>query len=504
MKPMSKNWSEQQFRIFNWFRHGRGNLIVRARAGTGKTTTILEAVTHAPENKILLAAFNKRIARELEEKLGGWKFGAPVEAKTLHGLGYAFVKGAWGKDIQPDDDVETDRIRVAVGTPDAEGVGALVGKLVSRVKNAAPFATAARIADLAEEIDAVPTEEMEDAGWGLDRVVAAAVAVLNVSKVARADRKISFDDMVWLPVVLRLARPWYQMVVIDEAQDMNASQLLLAQAACKRGGRIVVVGDDRQAIYGFRGADSGSIDRLKTELRAEEMGLTVTYRCGKKIVARAQELVPDYQAAAEAPEGLVDGLDYELLVGQARPGDFVLSRKNAPLMSTCLRLLRAGIPARIEGKDIGKSLAVTIKKFRARSVPDFLKRLAAWQKKESTRITAKGKNVDAKLQVVNDQFETLAALADGAANVDEIVKRCYDLFEDSIDPVTGKPNLKPAVICSSVHKAKGLEADRVFVLVDTLSKKKDQEELNIEYVAITRAKRHLTLVTGQPGQKAAS
>src|ERR1700761_7815745 len=114
MKSMSKNWSEQQVRIFNWFKSGRGHLIVRARAGTGKTTTILEAVTHAPENKILLAAFNKRIARELEEKLGGWKFGAPVEAKTLHGLGYSFVKYAWGKDIQPDDAVEADRVRVVL------------------------------------------------------------------------------------------------------------------------------------------------------------------------------------------------------------------------------------------------------------------------------------------------------------------------------------------------------------------------------------------------------
>ena len=497
---MSKNWSAQQNDIFSFFATGRGNLIVRARAGTGKTTTIIEAINHAPETKILLAAFNARIAKELQEKLGGWSYSARAEAKTLHSLGFAFVKAALGKDIQPDDDIEGERVNTVIGPQAPDGIHGLVAKLVSRAKNALPFANGEQLEKVAEDIDAVPTQEHEDLGWDLRRLVQATLDVLKASKTVSASRKISFDDMVWLPVVNRLVRPWFQLVVIDEAQDMNASQLLLAQAACKRGGRIVVVGDDRQAIYGFRGADSGSIDRLKKELNAVEMGLTITYRCGKTIVATAQQLVPDYQAAPSAPEGLVDNASYEEAVKAARPGDFILSRKNAPLMSTCLRLLRSGVTARIEGRDIGKGLATQIKKFRAKSVPEFLKRVSNWAEKESRRVEAKGKDVEAKLQVINDQYETLAALADGAANVQEIVDRCFNLFEDSIDPKTGKPNLKPAVVCSSVHKSKGLEADRVFVLVDTLSAR-DQEELNIQYVAFTRAKQHLTLVKGLPGQK---
>ncbi len=503
---MSKNWSAQQKAIFEWFLNGVGNLIVRARAGTGKTTTILEAVLNfARENKILVCAFNTRVAKELEERLGGWKFGAPVEAKTLNGLGFAFVKYAKGKDIQPDDSVEMDRVRAACGVQAVDGIEAMVGKLVSRVKNCAPFANAGQIAQIADDLDLLPSEEQEQDGWTLDRIVGCVVKVLEASKTIRADRKISFDDQIWLPLVLNLARPWYQMVVVDEAQDMNASQLMLAQRACKRGGRIVVVGDDRQAIYGFRGADSGAIDRLKKELNAQELGLTITYRCGKSIVARAQALVPDFTAAETNSDGVIDSIQFDAIITQAKPGDFILSRKNAPLMSTCLRLLRAGIPARVEGRDIGKNLAGTIKKFRAKSVPDFLKKLAAWQKKETVRVTAKGKDVEAKVQVIDDQFETLAALADGATNVDEIVERCYRLFEDSVEVVGGKVvrNRKPAVVLSSVHKAKGLEADRVFILVDAMSKRRDQEELNIEYVAITRAKHHLTLVSGLPGMKAA-
>lgn len=504
MGSPAKNWSEQQKAIFAWFANAIGNLIVRARAGTGKTTTILEAIMFAPETKILLAAFNKRIAVELTEKLRDPR----AEAKTLHALGFKFVNYNWKLPKNAvDDGVEWDRALAACGAQAPEEIVGLVKRLVSWAKNAAPFANESQLARIADEKDFYPDPEHEEKGWDVQFVARAARKVMNDSRVRREDGRISFDDMIFIPVVNNMVRPWFQLVVIDEAQDMNYTQLMLAQRCCKRGGRIVVVGDDRQAIYGFRGADSGSIDRLKKELNAVELGLNTTYRCGKTIVERAKKLVPDYQAADSAPDGLVDELGYTDLVAQAKPGDYVLSRKNAPLMSTCLRLLRAGIPARIEGRDIGKGLAKMVKDLKARSVPDFLKRLEAWRKKQAKRAEAKAKDVEAALQTIDDQYETLAALADGAANVDEILARCTALFEDAVevikDAATGRDrivrNQKPAVVCSSVHKAKGLEADRVFILADTLLKRADVEEQNIEYVAVTRAKKHLTMVKGLPG-----
>jgi superfamily I DNA/RNA helicase len=466
------------------------------RTDSGKSESVSN---HAPEERILLCAFNTRIARELQERLGG-KWGGRAEAKTLHSLGFSFIRYAWGNHVQPDDNVELERVREAVGPSAPEGLNGLVLKLVSRAKNSNPFAQVEQLMQIAEDLFLVPNEEQQEAGWNVERLARAALAVMQASKVARPDGKISFDDMIYIPVACNITRAWYNMVVVDEAQDMNAAQLILAQRACKRGGRIVVVGDDRQAIYGFRGADSDSIDRLKAELNAVELPLTITYRCGKEIVAAAAKFVPDFQAAPAAPEGLVDSIEYDKLVEQARPGDFVISRKNAPLMSTCLRFLRAGIPARVEGRDVGRGLAARVKKIRAKSVPDFLKRLATWAEKEKARVKAKGKNVEEKIQVIEDEFETIAALADGAANVQEIVDRCFNLFEDSIDSKTSKPNLKPAVVCSSVHKAKGLEADRVFIMEDTLLRNRQNiEEKNIEYVAITRAKFHLTWVKGLPG-----
>jgi superfamily I DNA/RNA helicase len=93
-------WSAQQEAIFGWFENSlvppgtfSQNLVVRARAGTGKTTTILEAILHAPEAKILLCAFNKRIAEELTARLSAT--GSNAVAKTLHSVGFGLVSSDW-------------------------------------------------------------------------------------------------------------------------------------------------------------------------------------------------------------------------------------------------------------------------------------------------------------------------------------------------------------------------------------------------------------------------
>jgi superfamily I DNA/RNA helicase len=486
----TKTWSAQQLAIFDFFTNGVGNLVVRARAGTGKTTTIIEGVRRAPEAKILFAAFNKRIQLEAAGKIADPR----VEVKTLHSLGFAFIRRAWGG-TKPDNTgaVEFDRARRVMGAHAPDEMVTLVVKLVGHIKNEAPFATAEQAVALAYSWDLLPDDEWVEEGFTVEKIADFARRAVMQALQPEADGRISFDDMVFIPVAANLARPWFNMVVIDEAQDMNATQILLAQRACKRGGRIVVVGDDRQAIYGFRGADSGSIDRLKKELRATELGLTITYRCGKVIVAEAQTLVPDYQAAPAAPEGLIDSCGLEALYTGAKIGDFVLSRKNAPLMTICLGFLRRGVPARIEGRDLGRSLAAIVKKLNARSVPDFLGRVQTWLKKETSKAAKKLQNdaLKQKIADLTDTAEVLAAIADGAASVKEIVDRCFNLFNDADN------NPRPAVVCSSVHKAKGLEADRVFLLEESFSGRgfgDAQEEANIRYVAVTRARHHLTKV----------
>lgn len=290
-------------------------------------------------------------------------------------------------------------------------------------------------------------------------------------------------------------------ILVHNCQDMNAAQIELALKSVTKTGRVIVVGDDRQAIYGFRGADSGSLDRLRAAMGAEELPLTTTYRCPKAVVAEAQRLVPDYNAAPTAPAGEIHTLPVEKLAETVAPGDFVLSRKNAPLVRVCLSILRTGTRAKVEGKDVGKGLVALLKKLKPKSMPDFLAKLTKWEAKETKRAAnLKKETAERKTAEVADQAETLRVLADGLSGVAELETRIETLFADD---AAGNKSL---VVCSSVHRSKGLEAPRVFILRSTLGGRKPKEgkapaapsteEANIEYVAITRAQTSLHWVEG--------
>jgi len=376
----TREWSDQQKAIFNFFAKEEkfptpikvsifdGNSVVRARAGTGKTTTIVEAITYAPEGKILLAAFNKSIAEELKTKLKN----PNAQAQTLHSLGFGIVRLNWQGVIL--DNERSERLaRMACGPSAPDAAVNLVKRLASIGKNACPFPAPGDLEDHAYQHDIDPDDWLIESGWTVERIAMAAEKAMDLA--ANKDGTVDFDDMVFVPVRNKWIKGRFDLVVIDEAQDMNASQLILAMKVCKPTGRVVVVGDDRQAIYGFRGADSNSIDRLKGELVATELGLTITYRCPKNIVNYAKNLVPDYQAAPTAPEGIIETLEYEKMVNEATPGDFVLSRKNAPLAAVALRFLRMNKRAMVKGKDIGKGLLSVVKKVKGKTIPEFLERL---------------------------------------------------------------------------------------------------------------------------------
>jgi len=479
------NPSAQQVSIGNWFSSGKGNLTVRARAGTGKTTTIIECIKGAPEKKILLAAFNKEIAEELKSRVTDPR----VKAQTLHSLGNWFVFKNWGKTTI--DDKRGLRIaEKAIGIKVDATVIKTVAELVSKAKNIEPFATKDQLVTLAQTFGIVAPDDGTSDSWTSRDIAGAAHVALQLA--SERDGTIDFDDMLYLPVRNKWIFPLYDLVVIDEAQDMCPVQLSLAMKVCKKKGRIAVVGDDKQAIYGFRGADSGALDRLKHELKAQELGLTTTYRCGKQIVAKAAELVPDFQAAPTAHEGIVDSTNASKIAELAQATDFVLSRTNAPLITICLRILSQGRPAFIRGRDIGATLANIVKKTETDTVVEFLAALELWRRNRMDKLAAEDAP-DSAFETVEDQVLTLKALCDGLVKTSEVITRIASLFQNDGN--------NKAVMLSTVHRAKGLEADRVFIIADTLylygKKQGDEEEKNIHYVAVTRARKHLTFATGK-------
>ena len=475
---MSRQWSAQQSAIFNWFECGAGHLVVKARAGTGKTTTIVEAVTRAPESSIIVCAFNKLIATELTERVSA--FAPRIQAKTLHSLGYDCVRRSLGR-MQ----IDADRgMRLAKLVCDGERKSAMVvQRIASLAKGAYPFpASLEGMTDFVLDSD-IDLGDFEPE-WIADRAYAA------MQEAAQYDGTCDFDDMVWLPAALGLARPRFKLSVVDEAQDMNASQILLAQALTD--GRICVVGDDRQAIYGFRGADSGSIDRLKRELNATELSLTVTYRCPKTVVELAREIVPDYQAADSAPDGSVSTVSELDLLSKVRPNDFVLSRTNAPLVRVCLLLIRRGMRARIQGRDVAaqiKTLTLKVSGGENMTIPGFAKALEQWREREMNwAAKLEGDRGERKRQLIEDQCDTLLALCEGADTLFDIHSRLETLFSSEADAD------RDYVVLSSVHKSKGLERERVWLLEESFKHGAIGEEANIRYVAITRSKSVLQLV----------
>jgi len=484
--------SAQQIPIYNWFATAPVNesLVVEAFAGCGKTTTICEALRHQSADLVtLVCAFGKDIQLELERRLAG----VPnVTVKTLHALGLSQVKRFWPDvKISFGSDREKDLAERVCGPTVPDAIKKLVATLCTKGRLCNPHA--AKYDDLmttAIEFECEPDEEWEEMGFDLAFVCQKALdAMILAAAVKPVQTGIDGADMLFLPVRNMWLRKMFDRAVVDEAQDMNACQLELVEGVCRGG--LVVVGDSHQAIFGFAGADSGSLSRLQKKHNAKVLPLSKTYRCGRSIVDIAKGYVPEFEAADSNCDGLISTIMIEQLTAAAGPGDFILSRVNAPLVSIAMKLLRAGKRTRVAGQDIGKGLVTLVNKLKGRSVPDLLAKIERWSAKEAARLqkqmdaatNGRRDTIQSKIDGIYDKAQMLITLTDGAPSVHEVTARIESLFADKGEHM---------IVCSSVHKAKGKEADKVFILRDTL--RAGGEEDNIAYVAITRAKRELVWV----------
>jgi len=475
----SREWSAFQLAIFADVAEGKGHTVVLARAGSGKTSTIVSALEHTPHGKTaLMVAFNKSIATELERRAPGH-----VEVSTLHAFGFKALGRAYGR-LTVDKNRVAELAKAAYGAevytfPIRKALERVVSLMKSTLIPMDPF----RVDELIDShgIDSAPVEPEARTEF-----VTHAISILEKCKDVSQGR-IDFDDMVWLPVVLKLKVQKFDMVFVDETQDLNAAQVELALMASKKTGRIIAVGDDRQAIYAFRGAAQDSVSRLIKRLDAKVLPLSISYRCAKSIVGVAKRMVPDFDHAPNAPEGEVAEMDLTMMQRSVRDGDFILSRTNAPLVPLCLSFIREGRRATIQGRDLGASLATFVKnaeKAGVDSVPDLVTYTEEWMHKEVERLL--GREPPRDTTQVEDRAMTIIAITDGCRSIAEVIARIEGLFSDGDDTTR--------IVLSTTHKAKGLERDRAFILSETYRKRPGLEEENLYYVAVTRARKSLFLV----------
>lgn len=465
------NWSNLQDVIFKDIECGIGNTQIDAFAGCGKTATLVECTFRIPNNlTILCCAFSKDIKEELEARV---KPGCNVQ--TMHSIGFAAIKNVNGRfPIVNNDKLKNNIAKIIPDEPEYNELKITLEKAVNFCK----FYIANTYNEIQEvicnnniEVDSIPEEQF----------IANIQQLLNMSK--SNFKEVDYTDMVWLPIVLNLSFPKYDFVFIDEAQDLNKCQIEIALKSVKKNGRVISLGDENQAIYSWAGADTESIYNIVTRMQSKRLPLSVTYRCPKKVVLKAQAYVPGIQAAPNAKDGEVIELSADKIVETIKPGDVLLSRVNAPLLSFCMKLLKNRIPCNIMGRDIGAGIISLIDKSKAKSIDNLIDHVNAWREKESAKLIKREKDCTH----IHDKADCIIALAEDCSSIIEMKDVVVKLFSDS-----DKSN---QVTCANLHKFKGKEAKNVFILNKTLKPGLNKEETNIAYVAYTRALEKMYLIT---------
>lgn len=467
---MLKGTQEQEL-IWNEMEHGEDHMVIEAGAGTGKTFTIVEGSRLMDGEKAFLC-FNKSIARELERRLP-----EDVYAATFHSMGLRAIKQqGWCKV----DKSKTYKIVERVLGKDYFAVPLV--KLIGLMKGSMVDAKDRRsIAQLIDKYN-INFDSDRDEVIAFDNLP-------RIMELCKDMKTVDFDDMIWCPIVNNIPLQKYDVLFVDEAQDFNEAQRQLIYRSVEPNGRCIVVGDPNQAIYGFRGADSSSmnmfVDLLKTTNRDVSIfPLTLTWRCPVNVVKEANRYVSNFHCREDADLGSVK----ENASLTPEKDDIVLCRYNAPLATAFYSLLADGKSAYILGKDMTKGLVNYVNKVarkkKGMASREFLTLLDADFSKNYNRLVVAEKQNQAN--ALEDKFNCVSIFATKADTVQGIIDEINRVFSSD-----GKGD----IMLSTIHKAKGLEADNVFILAtERMPHPKatnPQEERNICYVGITRAKKNL-------------
>ena len=495
--------SKYQTAILEFITNGKGSAIVEAVAGSGKTTTVMQCLQRIPANQsVLLLAFNKSIATELGERAP-----AHVQVKTFHALGLNILTKKLGR-CQIDSGKLNKVIKsVITDEDDYRTLNTVVNQLVSKARAIGLMPDGIDGHGLLADTESNWADMMEHFGIDADVddlsiVLQYAREVIRTSiKMALNDLVIDFDEMIYLHVFFGWAGWRNDWVFVDEAQDVSPVRIALLKLVIKSNGRMVAVGDSRQAIYGFTGADAKSMQTLQADFKAIKLPLSISYRCAQSVVREAQKTMPTIEASSTAPEGSVTS-PKDVTVEAFQKGDMIICRKNAPIVGLAFRLISKGIPARIMGRDIAGGLIVLIQKQKAKSLPNLVEKLDKWKAKE----IAKWEKLDRPdmVETINDKFNCIHAVMDrsGVSSVDKLVSAIDTMF-DKASEETAKANNSVVTLCS-IHKSKGLESDTVWFLDNEIiplkSARKDwqlEQESNLRYVGVTRAKTALKYISSE-------
>lgn len=493
--------SKYQQAIFDYIEHQSGHLVVEAAAGSGKTYTLLHCIDLIPElKKICLTAFNKDIVSELRTRTKGKK---NVDVTTLHSLGLKFIQRNF-----PQKHIEIDAFKydsyLKKNFCDLSNIDINAFSVKEKdiyFNNIKAYVNFGRL----YLYQTIQDLENIDDRYGIISINNEKEVALKIMEWGKQNVDIvDYTDMVWLPNVLFL-KPYgflYDYVMVDECQDMNRAERQLLLKCFKMGTRMISVGDSQQMLYSFAGGDPESFQALKSMPNTICLPLSISYRCAQNIVRYAQKIVPTIECNND---GRVGEIKHKIKLDDIKNGDMVLCRNNAPLIQIYTLFLNNGQKAFIRGKEIGQNLLHMIQDSDAMDLNvdcdqnglfANLYRYIFEQRDKIMSLNGLDKVTamqTASIQALIDSVTCLKILSNNLTTTQELKDKINECFvnNESTDGIE----------LSTVHKAKGLEADNVYIacsyLMPSKSAKKDWEirqENNLMYVAYTRARNVLGFI----------
>jgi superfamily I DNA/RNA helicase len=455
------------------------NIQIQAVAGSGKTFTLTEFAKKLPADQASVAvAFNKNIADDFSQR-----FPSNVQCSTLHSLGNSLIKQNLRRSVVNERKVEN------IFKYKVLGFDSKSKKFPNKTDQVYFWDWRKEVSKLVSIFKGYGLTDSTDipkliAGVGeLYQIDLPELPIVQEVYDLSLDQTgvIDFDDMILFPLVNRYEFPHFKNIFLDEAQDMNPCQQKFIQRLANTQGRVVVAGDTFQAIYAFRGASPESMLEFKILFNPTELPLSICYRCSKAVVKEAHNLVRQIEAWDNAIEGIVDSILPSKMNSIISDGDFILCRFNAPLVHHYLELKSLGRNVKIRGAKIVQSLVDMVEDVKKKFSSCNLSTISQYISYIEGRETMK-KNK--KLYLLN-LLEILSAFLKEQPDTDKLRETIIKAFSDSTE----------GIILSTIHGVKGLEAKRVFLVAPELLPSprasqpwEIQQETNLKYVAITRAK----------------
>jgi len=471
--------TDEQLAIIEAAKSSSDNLLVSALAGAAKTSTLVLLAKVLPaDQEILCLAFNKKIAVEMAERLP-----PHCKAMTLNSLGHRTWGAAIGKRLKLNKSKTFELMTAVVEEQtrsDKTDLYNNFGELLRHVD----FGKACGYVPTGTHPTAKPLMNDEEFFNHIDEDLSPLEQQVIREVTLRGIKlslsgEIDFNDQIFMPTIFHGAFPRYLTTLVDEAQDLSALNHATLRKMC-RGRRVIAVGDQCQAIYGFRGAHEDGMGKLKQDFSMREMTLSISFRCPQAVVKEAQWRAPQMRWPDWAKPGEVTRLSHWSAFDLAEDAA-ILCRNNAPLFGIAIRLLRNGRTCELDGKDIIRSITKIMSKFGSSDMKqhEVMDRIDMWEaaQKEKTKRRAHSR--------IEDQAESMRIFAREGATL-----------SDAIHYASHIAQLHSPLKLMTGHKSKGLEFRNVYFLDEQLISHEAQDP-NVRYVIITRAQETLTYIRSE-------